>query len=573
MTALFPDPHHQAPDGEPPSLPGRDSPTQKGPSHGARTPRPRIGWLGRVPLRAQLLGIVITLLGIALGVTLIAANAILPGVLMSQVDDRLRGVAQPVAQHAVRQINQSESCDDPSPGGPGGIVPSDFAVHVSLDDGSLSVTCRAAVGSDATSAGPAFRNLTYEQAAATHVRPFTLTSADGERWRVIAFPLGDRNSTHVGSVLVALPLDTVDQAVNRVQAIVLLTGLLAGVACALLGWVAIRRAFVPLVEVEDTAAAIARGDLSRRVPARPATTEVGRLTASLNGMLAQIESAFRDRETSEARTRRFAADASHELRTPLASIRGFAELYRQGAVSTPGEVSRTMRRIEDEATRMGALVEDLLLLARLDEQRPGRADPVDLAVLAGDAVHDVRGLDPDRPARLVGLRADGGPMPAVVIGDENQLRQVVANLVANAVRHTPARTPIEVAVGLESGTAVLEVRDHGPGLSPEHADRVFERFYRVDASRSRGRGGGSGLGLSIVSAVVAAHGGQVSVHPTGGGGATFRVEIPPAASGDGRPVPPATQTFVTIPSPPVAPEHEQPEILDSLPGSRTDPAV
>jgi two-component system, OmpR family, sensor kinase len=196
-----------------------------------------------------------------------------------------------------------------------------------------------------------------------------------------------------------------------------------------------------------------------------------------------------------------------------------------------------MRRIEDEATRMGGLVEDLLLLARLDERRPARAEPVDLAVLAGDAVHDVRGLDPERPVRLTGLQPGSGPVPAVVIGDEGGLRQVVTNLVANAVRHTPPGTPVEVAVGVEPAPepdaranarpcAVLEVRDHGPGLPPEEAGKVFQRFYRVDSSRRRGTGGGSGLGLSIVSAVTAAHGGSVDVRTTPGGGATFRVALP-----------------------------------------------
>jgi two-component system OmpR family sensor kinase len=188
-----------------------------------------------------------------------------------------------------------------------------------------------------------------------------------------------------------------------------------------------------------------------------------------------------------------------------------------------------MGRIEDEARRMGGLVEDLLLLARLDQQRPSGKDPVDLAVLAGDAVHDARGLAPDRTVRLVGLRPEGGPAPSVVTGDENRLRQVVANLLANAVRHTPAGSPIEVAVGREGGVAVLEVRDHGAGIPPEHAEKVFERFYRVDSSRTRGQGGGSGLGLSIVAAVVSAHDGRVGVAPTPGGGATFRVELPAAA--------------------------------------------
>jgi two-component system OmpR family sensor kinase len=251
-------------------------------------------------------------------------------------------------------------------------------------------------------------------------------------------------------------------------------------------------------------------------------------------MLTRIEAAFRAREASEARTRRFAADASHELRTPLASIRGFAELYRQGAVP-PSDVPRTMGRIEDEATRMGHLVEDLLLLARLDEQRPARTDPVDLAVLAGDALVDARALAPDREVRLVGLQDGGGPVPAPVTGDEDRLRQVVANLVANAVRHTPAGTPVELAVGVttspDGDTCVLEVRDHGPGVPPEQSARVFERFYRTDASRQRASGGGAGLGLSIVAAVVAAHGGTAEVRPTPGGGATFAVRLPRAAAG------------------------------------------
>jgi two-component system OmpR family sensor kinase len=374
----------------------------------------------------------------------------------------------------------------------------------------------------------------------------TIGSVDGPtQWRAVDVSLvlgpGDDSSQSLVAV-VAAPLSEVDATVDRVR--LLIVGLGGGVVllCALLGWLAIRRSFQPLVEVEETAAAIAAGDLSRRIPERPASTEVGRLTTSLNGMLTQIESAFRARAASEARTRRFAADASHELRTPLASIRGFAELYRQGAVP-PDDVPRTMRRIEDEATRMGGLVEDLLLLARLDERRPARSEPVDLAVLAGDAVHDVRGLDPERPVRLTGLQPGTGPVPTVVVGDEGGLRQVVTNLVANAVRHTPDGTPVEVAVGVEPASqaaagdgnaaaagdrpcAVLEVRDHGAGLPPDEAGKIFERFYRVDSSRRRGNGGGSGLGLSIVSAVTAAHGGTVDVRTTPGGGATFRVALP-----------------------------------------------
>jgi two-component system OmpR family sensor kinase len=226
--------------------------------------------------------------------------------------------------------------------------------------------------------------------------------------------------------------------------------------------------------------------------------------------------------------RQFVADASHELRTPLAAVRGYAELYRQGAVSEPEDVASAMRRIEDEAARMGLLVEDLLLLARLDEERPARTEPVDLTVIAADAVQDARAIAPDRAITLLGLH---GPLtPTRLAGDDRQLRQVVTNLVANAVNHTPPGSPIEVAVGAQPAArpsvVKIEVRDHGPGIDPATARRVFERFFRADPSRQRGLGGGTGLGLAIVAAIVAGHDGRVGVTQTAGGGATFVVEFP-----------------------------------------------
>jgi two-component system OmpR family sensor kinase len=252
-------------------------------------------------------------------------------------------------------------------------------------------------------------------------------------------------------------------------------------------------------------------------------------------MLAKIETAFAQRaaseqaaRSSEERMRRFVADASHELRTPLTAIRGFAELYRQGAVSDEAEIARLMRRIEDEAKRMGLLVDDLLLLARLDQERPLARAPVDLLALAGDAVHDTRALAPDRPVRLEVGATDP---PPVVIGDEARLRQVLTNLLANAVRHTPPGTPVTVTVGTGPSArtgaraVILTVADEGPGLAPDAAARVFERFYRADAARNR-RDGGTGLGLAIVAALVAGHGGAVDVHSEPGAGACFRVELP-----------------------------------------------
>jgi two-component system OmpR family sensor kinase len=491
----------------------------------------------RLPLWARLLAIMVSLLVMALLVVGWGVQVALRDYLIAEADHDLARRGRPVAQAV---LDQFTSVNDPLIE-ERRLLPSSYSALITLD-GFGSQPVPPARTPEEAAAAPELPRLTQAEAQARAGQPFDVRSADGTQpWRAVAYPIpGDR---YPGSVVVAMSLGPIQQAVAQLRTILLLLGVLMVSACAGLGWWAIRRSFAPLGEVERTAAAIAAGDLSRRLPERPEGTEVGRLTAALNGMLAQIESAFQAREASEARTRRFAADASHELRTPLATIRGFAELYRQGAVP-PQDVPRTLRRIEDEAARMGGLVEDLLLLARLDEQRPGRRDPVDLTVLAGDAVHDAGGLAPGRPVRLTGLQPGTGPVPAVVVGDEDRLRQVVANLVGNALRHTPAGTPVEVAVGIEpaaagpgprSGTApdpgegrfaVLEVRDHGPGLDPGQAERVFERFYRVDGSRQRATGGGSGLGLSIVSAVVGAHAGLVSVHETPGGGATFRVRLP-----------------------------------------------
>ncbi len=486
----------------------------------------------RAPLRARLVAILLAALVAALAGTGYGVQLVLRGYLVGQVDDQLL----PTAGRAAEDAAFLRTLVQPRVRRP---FPSPIRIQVAVDGAQAGPVVIGGYGAD--DAGPvvSFPELRSSQAAALAGRAYDVVGSDGGTWRATSFaspvpitiPSGE---TGPAAITFVQNLRDVDRAVTTLRLLTLGIGAVIVLLCALLGWLAIRRSFAPLVEVEETAAAIAAGDLSRRIPERPATTEVGRLTTSLNGMLAQIETAFRAREASEGRTRRFAADASHELRTPLAAIRGFAELYRQGAVP-PDEVPRTMRRIEDEATRMGGLVEDLLMLARLDERRPARTEPVDLAVLAGDAVHDVRGLDPERPVRLTGLGPGSGPVPAVVVGDEGGLRQVVTNLVANAVRHTPAGTPVEVAVGVEPADgaagpcAVLEVRDHGPGLPAEEAAKVFERFYRVDSSRRRGTGGGSGLGLSIVSAVTAAHGGTVDVRTTPGGGATFRVALPTPA--------------------------------------------
>jgi two-component system OmpR family sensor kinase len=308
---------------------------------------------------------------------------------------------------------------------------------------------------------------------------------------------------------------------EELDGLLLTLGLVIAGVLALVGafaWVIVRIGLLPLDRMGHTAAAIAGGDLSHRVEVTDPRTEVGRLGTALNRMLDRLEDAFSAREASQERLRRFIADASHELRTPLVSIRGYAELYRMGAARSDEDVAKAMRRIEDEAARMGVLVEDLLTLARLDEVRPAPYGPVDLAVLASDAVDDARVTAPDRE---VTLHADH----AWVTGDADQLRQVFANLLRNALVHTPAQTPIEVSVERHDETVALEVRDHGHGLPGKDPSALFERFWRTEGGRERGKGG-AGLGLAIVAGIVDAHGGTVSAANAPGGGAAFQVRLP-----------------------------------------------
>jgi two-component system OmpR family sensor kinase len=271
------------------------------------------------------------------------------------------------------------------------------------------------------------------------------------------------------------------------------------------------------------AADIAAGDLTKRVEPATPTTEIGRLGLALNGMLSQIEAAFAERTESNTRLRRFIADASHELRTPLTSIRGYSEMLRRGAGDSPTDAELARRRIEEESVRMSTLVDDMLLIARLDQGRPLERKPVDLQAIATDAADDARAVAPQRQITLT------APGAVVVEGDDLRLRQVVGNLVRNALVHTPQQTAIEIGVSTENGTGRMSVIDHGPGLQAKEMERIFEPFYRADPSRSRDSGG-AGLGLSIVSAVVSAHGGKVNVKETSGGGVTFEVDLPLAVT-------------------------------------------
>ena len=327
-----------------------------------------------------------------------------------------------------------------------------------------------------------------------------------------------------GMLVVATSLEDVDSTLHRLLLIeVFVTVLVIGGIAALGLWV-VRLGLRPLGEIEDTAAAIAAGDLSRRVERAEERTEVGRLGLSLNAMLGRIETSFRAQEASERKLRRFVADASHELRTPLAAVRAYAELFDRGAATRPTDLERSMKGISRESERMSVLVDDLLLLARLDDGRPLERVPVELDEVVGEAVETAHAVDPERP---IDLQVD----PAVVIGDRVRLRQIVDNLLANVRAHTPRDSPVSVTVTRVNGTAEIAVSDAGPGLDEEHLAHVFERFYRADASRARASGG-VGLGLAIVAAVAEAHGGTVSASSEPGQGATFRIALPLADAGD-----------------------------------------
>jgi two-component system OmpR family sensor kinase len=332
-------------------------------------------------------------------------------------------------------------------------------------------------------------------------------------WRavVVARPGG-------GTVAVAGSLSAVDGTVRRLRLVCAVTGLVLIAVLGTAGWFLVRAGLRPLRTIEETATAIAAGDLTHRIPGgKRSGAEIERLTAALNGMLAQLERAFAARG-------QFVADVSHELRTPLFGIKGSTELALMGGVSSAAEVERTLRRIDTEAGRLAELVEDLLLLARLDVRGPVLdREPMDLRTLAASALADLRALDPDRPVRITGPGGVGEGAAAPVLGDEARLRQVVVNLVGNVHAHTPPDAPARIGVGRAGRFSVLEIADGGPGIPPGEEDRLFERFHRGDRSRSRRDGNvGYGLGLAIVRSLVEAHGGRVEVGGDGPG-ATFRI--------------------------------------------------
>jgi two-component system OmpR family sensor kinase len=507
--------------------------------------RPALHWRprrwGHWTLRSRLVLVTAVLAGLALVVANLAGLLLIRSYLGDRIDEQLSAMARPFTT----EVPFTVPPDGPSTRSPMGAFPGpkfmrpcpDHVMFLYGPDGELDAECSSAVGASRPDPGTFDTVL----ALADRGHPYTVTAPDGtSSWRLLA-----TRAAFGGAVVIGLSLVEAQQTADRLLLIDVAVTVLVLVLLVLFATVVVRLGLRPLTSMERFAAEISAGNLSGRVSDTDPHTEPGRLGVALNLMLARIEAEVSARTGSEHRLRQFVADASHELRTPLTSIRGFAELYRRGGAPPGPLLDETMGRIEGEAGRMGVLVEDLLLLARLDRQRPPARHPVDLLEIAADTIRDAFARTPGRPVRLAGLQDDTETFdPPTVLGDDHGLRQVTTNLVANALQHTPADAHVTVRVGrvpawtpdagtvrsgpVPAGTgpfAVLEVTDDGAGVPPEHASRIFERLYRADASRTRGKGGGSGLGLSIVAAIVHRHQGWVELDsaPTG---TTFRVLLP-----------------------------------------------
>jgi len=468
-------------------------------------------------LRNRLILASVVLASFAIIASDFAANAALRTYLISQVDDQLINISNTSLNRLDRAgIAPLEADDKNSPFKilePLRGVPTATSITLLDIDGNLI----GQVGGELGGKNFAVTGLKIPEVSQYKNRPFTIEGRDGEPdIRALAQML----PTGMGSVIVADSLEKVDKTLSQLRFLFLILGLIALIAIAMAARWIIALGLKPLEAVEDTAEAIAAGDLSARLPAAKPDTEVGRLTTSLNTMLARIEESFTARLESENKLRRFVADASHELRTPLTAIRGFAELHRQGAVVGEEKTKELINRIEKESVRMSSLVEDLLLLARLDQSRELANEPVDLNTLITEAVASARAAGPNHPIEIK-LEAS----EIFVLGDSQRIHQVIANLLANARAHTPNGTQISITAMQGVSETTIAVSDKGPGLSQADQNRIFERFYRADPSRVRNSGEGSGLGLSIVDAVMKAHGGYVTVKSEVGQGATFTLHF------------------------------------------------
>lgn len=475
-------------------------------------------------LRNRLLLATVVVASIGIGATDIVANAELKGFLIRQVDSQLTSVAGESVSRLVRagmdpntenlKTEQSSTLQFTAVAPLRGVP---TATSVTLLDPSGVVLGQ--LGGDISSGAShaTFSGMSLPQIAATKGKPFTINAEPpASDTRAVAFVL----PSNIGSVVIAVSLGSVEKTLHELNWLFLLISFAVLILIALISRWLITLNLKPLLEVEVIAAAIADGDLSARLPELQPSTEVGRLTKSLNTMLGRIEESFAQKNASESKLRRFVADASHELRTPLTAIRGFAELHRQGAVTGEEKTKELVGRIEKESIRMGSLVEDLLLLARMDEARPLALEPVDLSHLIKECVASAQAAGPDHPISVK------TPDDLYVLGDSKRIHQALGNLLANARTHTPSGVQIQVNAYAEESEITVSVHDAGPGLSEGDQLRIFERFFRVDPSRARHAGEGSGLGLSIVDAVMKAHGGTVSVNSKSGKGATFTLHFP-----------------------------------------------
>lgn len=551
----------------------------------------RTDWWNTVSLRTKITGVTVFIVTMGLLVAGVGTMTVLRTYLLDKLDDQLRAsVSLLPTELEVRETGFFSPAS--------GALPSPFyraALDYDgkfMDDNLLDVQAELRPELDQLDIGYVL----------SHEGPYTVQNeARTSQMRVVAFPTEVSDSHVVVVQVVGLSLNDTNATIARYTAIFLGFSLSVILLSAALTRILVTSTFRPLREVEATAAAIADGDFSQRLPGATPNTEVGRLNRSLNLMLGRIDRAFADRARTIDQMRRFVGDASHELRTPLVSVRGYAELYRMGALQNDADISQAMERIEKEAIRMGELVEDLLSLARADEAKPLRLTPVDLLPIAQDAALDAMASQPGRTVRVAVVEPElpesdnldaapeptirplstaTGPIafagaqlarlrslrsrqqkveepqllipsepiklviPAVVLGEENKLRQVVTNLIGNAMRFTPPTSPLELGVRVDAvrRVAILDVVDHGPGVPPQIRQKIFQRFWRADSSRAR-ETGGSGLGLAIVSAIVAQHKGTVEVLETEGGGATFRITLPLLPHNFVAPTPPTTPSL------------------------------
>ncbi|MBM7824642.1 two-component system OmpR family sensor kinase [Arcanobacterium pluranimalium] len=461
----------------------------------------------------RLVIITVALISAVLAAVLFLVAMTLRTYLIDEVDKSLTSSGKLIASQTVEQLVNGSQTQ---------VLPSNFYFYVHLNGTNPVEVIHSQVREDS---GVPEHPEQLAKTASSQPQTVHGTRHDIE-WRTITVELRSQlTAQSAGTVVIAHPLTSVHMAVDNLIHMMTLMSLAIILLGALLSYLLVQRSLRHLRTIEQATHAVAAGDLSTRIPPAAEGTEIGLLGDSINDMLGKIERAFKIQQKSEQNMRRFVSDASHELRTPLATVRGYAELYRLGGVPE-NEVSRAFERVESEASRMGDLVEDLLQLARLDEGRPLNLTKIELASIAENAISDFHARAPERAAKVVALNG-ADVEPVVVLADQNRITQVIANLLNNALTHTPEGTPVEVAVGIseETSHAIIEVRDHGNGIDEENRERIFERFFRIDDSRCRDSGG-SGLGLAIVSAITQAHGGTASVHETPGGGLTVRITLP-----------------------------------------------